>query len=102
MKVAKSYQKEYIKHIQDLHQSQFTPEEFKKMEFEIRRLKLEDVCPELPEPLKIKKQDTVCVQCNLKFIFLYELHVHNEKVHGIPNPNPKRALNAKSLYEQSL
>jgi uncharacterized C2H2 Zn-finger protein len=79
MRVRQDYQKNYIKHIHEKHSSELTKQEMEMLEMEIRKLKYDDLCQDLPATLK--SVDLHCSECQLFFKTNELLQEHKERVH---------------------
>lgn len=79
IKIKKFFQTKYIKHVRQFH-NELTPQEMDLFEFEIKKLRFKDVCPDLPASLK-GVSEVICKVCNETFSNAFVLRKHQENVH---------------------
>lgn len=79
MRVRQDYQKNYIKHIRERHSNELTTQQLELFEMDIRKLKYDDLCHDLPASLK--SVDLHCSECQLYFKTNELLQEHKEEVH---------------------
>lgn len=82
MPVKRCFQKTYMNHVREAHK-ELTPEQLEFMQFEIGKLKIKNICPDLPASLKGPKASTTCDICGINLFKLLLLEKHKESVHGI-------------------